>query len=483
MDAHCNRTKLTFHPHNRREVAFDFDGGAITSDAGALLLREVEQRLGILARFAECFEDHRDQRFVEHSLCHLICQRVMGICLGYEDVNDHDELRSDPLLALCAGKGDIEGKSRRRPADRGMALAGKSTLNRIELACPDTAAEDRYKKISLRDEAAADFFVERFLEAHQRAPGRIVLDLDATDDPLHGEQEGRFFHGYYKCYCYLPLYIFSGRHLLCAKLRGSDVDGAAGAVEELERIVGLIRQAWPEVEIVVRGDSGFCREALIAWCEQSQGVHYVLGLARNSRLIEMIADELEEARAGYEATGAAHRVFKDMQYRTLKSWSRSRRVAAKAEHLAKGANPRFVVTSLPASEYDARALYEDVYCARGEMENRIKEQQLCLFADRTSAATMRANQIRLWLSSAAYVLMEALRRVGLTGSRMADSQCDTIRLKLLKIGARVKVSLRRVWVSAAEGCAHKEAFGRAHENLRRLRPWHERPPPAAPMRC
>ena len=258
-----------------------------------------------------------------------------------------------------------------------------------------------------------------------------MLDLDATDDPIHGHQLGRFFHGYYDSYCYLPLYIFCGEHLLCAKLRPADIDGAAGAVKQLARIVERIRRRWPDVRIIVRGDSGFCREPLMRWCEEN-GVDFVFGLAKNARLSRILGQELHEAKLQFEATGQPARVFKDFTYQTRKSWSRPRRVVGKAEHLAKGSNPRFVVTSLSAEEVDARALYEDVYCARGEMENRIKEQQLCLFADRTSCATMRANQLRLWLSSVAYTLLVALRQFGLQGTEMAQARCDTIRLEAVE---------------------------------------------------
>jgi hypothetical protein len=277
---------------------------------------------------------------------------------------------------------------------------------------------------------------------------------------------GRFFHGYYDSYCYLPLYIFCGEHLLCAKLRPADIDGAAGSVKQVAKIVQKIRATWPNVRIVVRGDSGFCREHLMRWCEENR-VHYVLGLSKNVRLQRILGKELHEAKMHFEATGRPARVFKEFVYQTRKSWSRARRVVGKAEHLAKGSNPRFVVTSLSAEECEARALYEDVYCARGEMENRIKEQQLCLFADRTSCATMRANQLRLWLSSVAYTLLAALRQFGLQGTEMAQARCDTIRLKLLKLGALVRTTVRRVWISLSESCPYQGVFAQVHENLRR----------------
>jgi Transposase DDE domain group 1 len=378
-------------------------------------------------------------------------------------------LRHDPLLAVLVGKKDPLGLTRGRTRDRGKALAGKSTLNRLELTPVRANAKSRYKKITLDRQAVHRLFTDIFLQSHTRPPKRIVLDLDATDDAIHGHQSGRFFHGYYHHYCYLPLYIFCGEHLLCARLRPSNIDASAGSVKELDRIVSAIRRRWPKVEIVIRADSGFCREAIMAWCE-AHDVGFVLGLAKNDRLISEIAAELTDAKQQHEQTGQSARVFKDFRYQTRESWSRSRRVVGKAEHLAKGANPRFVVTSLSAEAFDARSLYEDEYCARGEMENRIKEQQLCLFADRTSAATMRANELRLWFSSVAYTLMTALRRLGLKGTKMAQARCDTIRLKLLKIGARIRVTVRKVWVSLAEGYPYQRLFEQVYRHLALLRP-------------
>jgi hypothetical protein len=299
---------------------------------------------------------------------------------------------------------------------------------------------------------------------HATPPDEIVLDLDATDNPLHGHQLGRFFHGYYDSYCYLPLYVFCGEHMLCAKLRPSDIDACTGSTKEVARIVRLIRAAWPKIRIVVRGDSGFCREELMAWCEAND-VDYVFGLAKNQRLLRILGKELHEAKLQFETTGEPSRVFKDFTYRTRKSWSRERRVVGKAEHLAKGSNPRFVVTSLAPEKYAADKLYEELYCARGEMENRIKEQQLYMFGKRTSCSTMRANQLRLWLSGVAYTLLVALRQKGLHGTEMAQARCDTIRLKLLKLGAVVRVSVRRVWFSLASSCPYQAIFARVFENL------------------
>jgi hypothetical protein len=447
-------------------VTARFDGGAITSDAGGLLLREVEAKTGILRRFAACFTDHRDPELVEHTVYELVAQRVYALALGYEDLNDHEALRHDPLLAVLVGKSDPTGQDRRCPRDRGKSLAGKSTLNRLELTPAGADPTSRYKKIVARHRDIEEFFVDTFLALHSTPPEEIVLDLDATDDPIHGHQLGRFFHGYYDGYCYLPLYIFCGEHLLCAKLRPADIDGAAGSVKQVAKLVQKIRAAWPNVRIVVRGDSGFCREHLMRWCEENR-VHYVLGLAKNVRLQRILGKELHEAKLQFEATDRPARVFKDFVYQTRKSWSRARRVVGKAEHLAKGSNPRFVVTSLAPEECEARALYEDVYCARGDMENRIKEQQLCLFADRTSCATMRANQLRLWLSSVAYTLLAVLRQFGLQGTEMAQARCDTIRLKLLKLGALVRTTVRRVWISFSESCPYQRVFAQVHENLRR----------------
>jgi len=465
METQCTPTQLEFHALGRRKVVGRFDGGNITSDAGGLLLRETEKQTGILSGFSRCFEDLRNPDLIEHTVAELIAQRVYGLALGYEDLNDHDDLRRDPLFAVLVGKEDPEGEKRNREQDRGKAAAGKSTLNRLELTPADpTVAELRYKKIIMKPEEIDRLMVDVFLQAHAEAPAQIVLDVDATDDPLHGNQEGRFFHGYYKNYCYLPLYIFCGEFLLCARLRPSNIDASEGTVEELERIVGQIRNAWPGVKIVIRGDSGFCRDTIMSWCE-AQRIDYVFGLAKNERLKAVIADEMQRAQELYEATRKAARVFKDFRYETRESWTRERRVVAKAEHLDKGANPRFVVTSIGLEQIDAQTLYEQSYCGRGDMENRIKEQQLWLFADRTSTGKMRANQLRLYFSSVAYLLMQALRRLGLRGTQMATAQCNTIRLKLLKVGAQVKVTVRKVWVSLAGGYPYLELFYRVFRNL------------------
>ena len=444
MPTQCNPTGMVFGRAGGREVVADFDGGLVSSDAGALLLGATDRAIRLIERFAACFKDARDPAYVWHRLNSLLAQRVFGLALGYEDVLDHEELRRDPVLCTLLGRFDREGPA---PA----ALAGKSTLNRLEHAPEDVAAA-RYHRIGHDAAAIEAVFVDLFLDAFGTKPPReIILDLDATDNPVHGHQEGRFFHGYYDGYCYLPLYVFCGRHLLAAKLRRSNIDASAGAVEEVARIVGRIRARWPRVRIVLRADSGFAREALMAWCE-ARRVGFVFGLARNARLESRIAGALQEARALAEASGQAARVFRDFLWTTRESWSRRRRVIAKAEWSQGEANPRFVVTSLKADAWQARALYEELYCARGDMENRIKECQLDLFADRSSAKTMRANQLRLWFASMAYVLLCALRRIGLRHTSLAEANCGTIRLKLLKIGARVSLSARRVKIAMASAC-------------------------------
>ncbi len=449
----CNQTAFGFEAHFSRRVVAQFDGQTMTTEGGALLLRETDRRVGLLGRVARCFSDARDPQRIEHPLEGLLAQRLYALALGYEDLNDHEELRRDPLLALLAGKREIE-----------EPLAGKSTLNRMELTPAGEPHTERYHKITYSPEAIDALLVGIFLEAHAKAPREIVLDLDATDTPLHGNQEGRFFHGYYNHSCYLPLYIFCGEHLLCARLRPSNLDSSAGSLEEVQRIVAQIRARWPKVRIVLRGDSGFCREELMAWCE-THGVDYVFGFARNERLRRKIARELREAKREHRRTGKAARVFTEFSYRTRASWSRSRRVVAKAEHLAQGENPRYVVTSLAAQRWEARALYEQLYCARGEMENRIKEQ-LSLFSDRLSTETLRANQLRLYFSSLAYVLVHALRRLALAGTEWATAQVETIRLRLLKIAAEVHLTARRIRVRYSNAYPWKNLFAAAWQALR-----------------
>jgi hypothetical protein len=458
MQTECTPEPMRFARLEGRDVVADFAGGAISSDAGALLLGATDEAIRLVDRFAACFADGRVAGRIVHDLRTLVGQRVFSIALGYEDLIDHDELRCDPVLGAVLGR--LEA---RHP--RCAALAGKSTLNRMEHA---PVGAHRYRRISHDPAAIETLFVDLFMDAHDRPPTRLVLDLDATDDPIHGHQEGRFFHGYYDCHCYLPLYIFCGDHLLAAKLRRSNIDASAGAVEEVARIVSRIRQRWPRTKILLRADSGFAREALMAWCEANR-VDYVFGLARNARLVVHIHIALAWAEEDAARPGQPARRFADFRWTTLDSWSRRRRVVAKAEWMPgrgeAGANPRFIVTSLSASELDARALYERVYCARGDMENRIKECQLDLFADRTSAATMKANQLRLWFASMAYVLLAALRRIGLAHSRLANATCGTLRLKLLKIGAQITVSVRRIRVAMASACPSAAEFVLAHARL------------------
>jgi hypothetical protein len=452
----CNQESFEFQAHFSRDVVARFDGGTMTSDAGAVLLRETDRRLDLLPRLAACFEDRRQPWLISHTVPELVAQRVYALALGYEDLSDHDQLREDPLLAVLSGKP--------RPGEE--TLAGKSTLNRLELGGEQPT---RYKKIHYREAAIDELLTKVFLEAHLEAPEQIVLDLDTTDLTLHGHQEGRFFHGYYDSYCYLPLYIFSGEHLLCARLRTADQDAAAGSKDEVERIVGQIRAAWPEVEIIVRADSGFCREELMQWCEEHE-VKFVVGFARNDKLRRMIEPQMQEAARQQAETGKPARVFTEFPYQTTTgSWSRARRVVAKAEQLDGKENPRFVVTNLGAEEWPARQLYEDLYCERGEMENRIKEQ-LSLFAGRVSTETMRANQLRLYFSGVAYVLMHGLRRLGLKGTELERAQATTIRLRLLKIGAQIRITVRKVWLSMASSFPLQQLFGQVCRNLRPVVP-------------
>ena len=450
----CKQSSFGFQDCGSREIVARFDGGTISSDGGAVLLRQTDHRLDLLPRLAQCFLDGRDPDRVQHSVQEMISQRVYGLALGYEDINDHAQLRSDPLFSVQAGWEEME-----------KPLAGKSTLNRLELG---DGREDRYKKITFWKQGIDELLVEVFIESQERTPEQIVLDVDTTDLPLHGQQEGRFFHGYYDSYCYLPLFIFCGEHVLCARLRQSHHDAYAGSLVEIQRIVKQIRAAWPEVKIILRGDCGFCRNELMSWCE-GNGVEYVLGLARNPRLRRIIGGEMWEAAEQWKTTGQPARVFSEFSYRAKKTknggWERERRVVAKAEHLEGKENPRFIVTSLSNAPWAAQALYEELYCARGDMENRIKEQ-LSLFADRVSAETMRANQLRLYFSVMAYVLMSGLRRLGLKATELAQAQVSTIRIKLLKIGARVRVTVRKVWISMASSYPWQGLYQQVWANLR-----------------
>ena len=449
----CIQSDFKFEAAGRREIVARFDGGTISSDGGAFLLRQTDQRLNLLPRLAECFLDGRNQEQVEHSILEMLSQRIYGLALGYEDLNDHEQLRQDPVFGILAGR-ELE-----------KPLAGKSTLNRMELG---SGAPDRYKKITFWKETIDELLVKVFIESQSKAPDQLVLDVDTTDLPLHGKQEGRFFHGYYDSYCYLPLYIFCGEQVLCARLRQADHDAAFGSLAEIQRIVAQLRAAWPAVRIILRGDSGFCRNALMSWCE-NKGVDFVFGLARNQRLRRIIGAQMHEATQRWNQTGKPARVFNEFGYRTKKTkkggWERERRVVAKAEHIDGKENPRFVVTSLTAEQWAAKELYEQLYCARGDMENRIKEQ-FSLFADRVSSETMRANQMRLYLSTVAYVLVQGLRRLGLKATELAEAQVSTIRTKLLKIGAQIRVTVRKVWVSMASSYPWQDLYRQVWANLR-----------------
>ena len=449
----CSETLFPFEAHFSRQVVGQFEGSWLTSDGGSLLLRQTDRKIGLLRRVTGCFTDYRQPERIEHRLEEMLAQRIYGLALGYEDLNDHEQLRQDPLWGVLAGKRDL-----------GEPLAGKSTLNRLELTPAGSPAAARYNKITYSPEAIDQLLVTLFLESHRQAPRSIVLDLDATDTPLHGKQEGRFFHGYYNHYCYLPLYIFCGDQLLCARLRPSNIDASAGSLPEVQRIVPQIRKAWPNTQIILRADSGFCREELMAWCEQ-HAVDYVFGFARNQRLRRKIAKEMRQAKKEQQRTGKPARVFTEFFYRTRKTWSRRRRVVAKAEQIPGKENPRYVVTSLPRADWPTQELYEMLYCARGEMENRIKEQ-LSLFSDRMSTESLRANQLRLYFSSLAYVLVEALRRVGLAKTEGADYQVQTIRLRLFKIAAQVRITARKIWIRYTKAYPWKNSFVSAWAALR-----------------
>jgi hypothetical protein len=496
VQTECNTGKSRYEKLDGRLVEGEFNGGSITSDAGGLLLRELESHVELVERFASCFIDHRDARFTEFKAEELVAQRLYGLCLGYEDLNDHDELRRDPLLATLANRRDPTGQDRKCEEDKGCSLAGKSTLNRLELT--EKGKSDKYKKIELVTEQVEPLFWELFIESHDSPPEEIVLDLDATDDPLHGDQEGRFFHGYYRNYCYLPLYIFCGEFLLSSQLRPSNIDAPEGCLDTLSPLVAFIHEHWPETRIILRGDSAFCRDYILDWCEvhPSKRVDYVFGIAKNPRLQKHTQDAMnaaqeqfeanlekrENLRLELEASGVdseriqkrlrelplSARQYVDFRYRTHKTWSRERRVIGKAEYLRKGPNPRFVVTSLSPEKSEAQPLYEERYCARGDMENRLKENQLYLFADRTSTTKMHSNQIRLWFSSMAYMLMVLLRRHALKETPLEKAQCQTIRLKLFKVGAQVQISVRRVFFKMATGYPYKDIYLDVLTNIKKI---------------
>jgi hypothetical protein len=443
------QTEFGFQALGSRQVVASFDGGQISSDGGVLLLRDLDRSMGLTRSLAGCFTDRRDQERIEHSVQTLVGQRVLALALGYEDLNDHQALRHDPLLSAAADK--LEGE----------ALASAPTLNRLELSSHRTG---RYHKVHL-DAAKAEALLLRFgVQSLRRGQREVMIDLDATDDPLHGKQEGRFFHGYYDSYCYLPLYAFIGDAIVWAQLRTANRDGSDGTVEALVKIVAAVRRRCPRARIVIRADSGFCRDEILSWCEENR-VHYVVGLARNARLQTELAPALNRAREKACLCGGAARVYHEFNYRTQNSWSRERRVIGKAERLGDKDNPRFIVTTL---EREGEALYEKVYCARGEMENRIKEQQQDLFADRLSSAGFAANQLRLWLSAFAYLLVERLRAFALKGTELAQATVGTLRLKLFKLGARVETSTRRIRVRLSEASPIRALFAHVWARLRLL---------------
>lgn len=457
--------KLEVEGLGRRRIDVDFSAGRVSSDGGGLVLREADRRLRLSERLGSCFTDHRRPDLIDHTVRELVAQRVIGLALGYEDLDDHDELSKDPLLAILVGKKDPTGASRLR--SRGQALASSSTLGRVERTKKDATSSSRYDKVVVDFDAVEQVFLTAFIESYKgRVPERIILDLDPSDVALHGMQEQRFFHGYYGHYCYLPMYVYCGEYPLSVQMRPADIDGAKGAKELCERIVAKLRVVWPKTHIIIRADSGFCREDLICWCEATDGVDYVIGVAKNSRLKLMLSKPAEQARREYLRTDHAARVFKDLRYRTRKTWSRSRRVVGKAEHLSKGANPRFVVTSLSAKEFEKRYVYEDLYCARGEMENRIKEVQLDLFGARASCHTFRGNALRLWFSMAAQLLVVTIRNVALVGTELSRAQAATLRTKLFKIGALVSISVRRIYVRLSSAFPRQQLFALALARLR-----------------
>jgi hypothetical protein len=473
----CNEQPCFFQDLGTRKVEVDFGGGYLSSDGGGLVLRELERHSGLIRAFADCFVDHRDPRYVEHSLEELLAQRLVGLALGYEDLNDHDHLRRDPLQALICGKRDLLGQERSSPRDQGKALAGHATLNRLELGAE--ALDGRYRKIEPQADKIEALLLERGVKAIPRKSAELVLDFDATDDPLHGQQQGAYFHGYYGHYCYLPLYCFCGNIPLWAELRDCKRDASAGTVEALQTIVPAIRKRFgPHLRIIVRADSGFARDALMSWCE-ANGVFYCLGLARNERLQKALQPCFEGLKAQM-AEGKLQspcRDFTEFEYLTRDSWSRARRVIGKAEVLAAGDNPRFIVTSLPAdgwgesaqaARFAPAALYEKLYCARGDMENRIKEQQLDLFADRTSTHWLSSNQLRLWFSAFAHLMLNPLQAGVLAGTALEGASLGQIRLRLFKIAARVRVSVRRIHIQLCSAYPLKALFAMVHQRLRAL---------------
>lgn len=439
MNTNCKCQQMEFQGFGRRKIIVKNDGKMNTTDGGYLLLQQIEEKSKIINRLSGCFTDKREQYRVKHSVKGLLKQRIFGICQGYEDLNDHDRLRDDPLLQYVCGK---EGK---------VPVAGKSTLNRFELGMElDETEDDRYSKITWDEGKIEDLFCELFLDSLEKAPKSLILDFDATDIPIHGNQANKFFHGYYDHYCYLPLYVFCGDFPLAAKLRPSNIDACKGTEEILEKLVRKIRERYPDVNIIFRGDSGFCRESILSVCE-SLDIEYVVGMAGNKRLIDNILWQMVQASRMWQETKLPSRIFTRFSYQTINSWSCERQIVAKAEHLPRGENPRFIVTNISSDDWDDQSLYEQLYCGRGDMENRIKDQQLDLFAARTSTWWMSSNQLRLWFSTIAYIFFVLLQKMiqKVTGDETRRMP-STIRLRILKVSAVVKITFRNVWVSLPE---------------------------------
>ena len=472
----CNAQPLLFQDLGSRKVVADFSGGTLSSDGGVLLLRQADASLGLTHRLAQCFQDGRAQVYVDHSVRQLVAQRTYGLALGYEDLNDHEWLRLDPLLATACDKRDPLGQDRFNPAHRGVALAGASTLNRLELS---NNKSTRAHKLRHDPRQIEECLLQMGVRCLPKRAEEIVVDLDAMGHRLHGMQEGRHFSAYYGDYCYLPLYVFVGDFPLWAQLRTSDKGGADGVVAALEKIIPAIRQRCRRARIIVRGDSGFCREEILAWCEGQKDVYYCLGLAKNSVVVERLGPALAAAQMRWCLCGAANvREFTEFEYQTIRgSWSRPRRVIGKAEVTAQGANPRFVVTNLPAhrfkgdedkTRFTPARLYEELYCARGEMENVLKQQTLDLQADRMSTHYLASNQLRLWLAALAYLLLERVRTFGLAGTELAQATVGSVRLKLLKVAAQVRVSVRRVYVQLSTAYPLQTLFRLCHRRLMAL---------------
>lgn len=471
----CKEQPLLFQDLGSRKVVADFSGGTLSSDGGVLLVRQIDAGLGLTASLAQCFNDRRQAVFVDHTVQQLLAQRIYGLALGYEDLNDHEWLRTDPLLATACEKRDPTGRDRFNPAHRGAALAGASTLNRLELSNNQHTRAHKLAHDPGQVEACLLRMGVRCLSKHAR---EIVLDLDAMGHRLCGTQQGRHYRAYYDEYCYLPLYVFAGDYPLWAQLRTGDKDGADGVVAALAQIVPAVRKRCRRARIIVRGDSGFCREEVMAWCEGQKEVYYCLGFAKNSALVERLGPALAAAQTRWCLCGGNPvREFAQFEYQTAKSWSRARRVIGKAEVTTQGANPRFIATNLPANGFkddEDRArftpvrLYEELYCARGEMENVLKQQVLDLRADRMSTHYLASNQLRLWLAAFAYLLLERLRTLGLAGTELARATVGSVRLRMLKVAAQVRVSVRRVYVQLSSAYPLQNLFRLCHRRLMSL---------------